>query len=193
MLGEQLGSGGHPHRVEPRLLLPEVVDQLAAGVRRPHPHEACVVEKVLQDVGLHPPGRVSPEPDTHLRVELLHGLKQADVSLLDEIQCAGDRPAERQGDLHDEREVREDEPAGRFLVVEVAVAARELLFLFPREAGCLADFPDVSAESVVAGNLSRVVSSVRFGLEKFRIGFEDLQWNGRRDVPVRSSFRAQAP
>ena len=55
------------------------------------------------------------------------------------------------------------------------------------------DFAQVSAESVVAGNLSRVVSSVRFGLEKFRIGFEDLQWNGRRDVPVRSSFRAPAP
>src|SRR5206468_1796280 len=67
-LGEEPGAGAETGGLEPALLAMEVVEELAPGVGGADADHADVVEKVLQDVRLDPPGRVRGEAHADLRV-----------------------------------------------------------------------------------------------------------------------------
>src|SRR5262249_44891123 len=84
---------------------------------------------------------VGGETNVLLRVEVLDGLHQADVALLDEVVQPGAPMGELLGDGHDEREVREGEGVTR-RGVPLPGTAGEGVLLLPGELGAAANLAE---------------------------------------------------
>src|ERR687897_2620493 len=80
----------------------------------PHMHRNPDRTTLVRDGTLHglpyPPGGVGGEPPAPVGVELLHGLHQADVALLDEVLEGQSHPAVLLGHANHEPQVLLDEP-----------------------------------------------------------------------------------
>src|SRR5215468_4030461 len=109
-------------------------------------HLAPIVLQVPGDVRADPPHGVGGEADVLLRVEVLDGLHQADVALLDEVVQPGTAVRELLGDRDHEGEVRERERvAGRR--VTLPGAPSELVFLLTGELGAAANLAEVRGKT----------------------------------------------
>ena len=97
----------------------------------------------------YPPFRIRGEAVTALGIEFLQRPQQPDVAFLDEIQQRQAPVAIGAGDHDNEPELMLDELPPR-VVVSVASAARQTIFLAAREALAVCDLAQVAAHDVVA-------------------------------------------
>jgi hypothetical protein len=125
-------------------------EELPLCLRRPDFNEGPGLQDVVLDVGADPPDRVGDQPDLLVRVELLHGLHEADVALLDEIRHPEAVGAVLERDLHHEPQVGLDQPVTRALVALVAELASEPPLLLDREERDLVDLAEILVEGAAA-------------------------------------------
>src|SRR5271166_4276485 len=96
-----------PLRDQPRFDVEALPLELALLARRAKPYQTDIVEQVLQDVRANPVRGVRGKFHALVGVVALHGLKQSNVPLLDEIENVRPGAAVVHGDLHHQAEVRE--------------------------------------------------------------------------------------
>src|SRR5262249_3842800 len=107
---------------------------------------APVVLQVPGDVRADPPHRVGGEADVLLRIEVLDGLHQADVALLEEVVQPGATVGELLGHRDHEGKVREREGiAGRRVALPGTTG--QLVLLLTRELGTTANLAEVRGKT----------------------------------------------
>src|SRR5690606_16867062 len=128
----------------------QIEEQLALGLGGGDLHDAPVAQDEFVDLGADPVHRERHQADTDAGVEALHGLHQADVAFLDQVAQGQAVAAVAAGDMYDETEVRDDQPARRRQVVALLQADRQIVLLLLAQHGYAVDRLDVTRQ-VAAG------------------------------------------
>src|SRR5207302_1074270 len=121
-------------------------EELSLRLRGPQLHQAPALEDVVLDEGPDPPPGVGDQSDALVGVELLHGLHQADVPLLDEVGHLDSVRAILVGDLYDEAQVAGDELVRGVEVPILRVEPGEALLLVDRQQRISVDLRQVHRE-----------------------------------------------
>src|SRR5512138_2216817 len=166
-------------------------EELPLRLRGPDLHERPGLQDVVLDVRADPPDRVGDEADLLVGIELLDRLHEPDVPLLDEIGHPEAVRAVLERDLHDEPEVRLDEPMARPLVSLVAERPREAALLLDGEERDAVDLAEVLVEGAARDGGSAHSASWLLGPPRtqqppcrFRVSTTGAGWRGFGDVPA---------
>jgi len=132
-------------------LLAEVEEQLALRLGRADLDQPPVGQDELQDVRADPPGRVRGQLHAAVRVVLLHGVDEPDVTFLNQVEYVAVRPPVLLGDLYDQAQVGGDETRGQPRVGGVAELHRDVVLLLAVHQGIAAELVQISPDGRVVG------------------------------------------
>jgi hypothetical protein len=172
-LRQQAGLDLEALALEGALLLVEAEEELALRARGAEPHDAKVVEDVLEDVRADPVRRVRGELDALVGVVALHRLQQAHVSVLDQVEDVRPCAPVLHGDLHHEPQIGEHQEARRLHVALLDPAHRQLVLVFTGDRRVLAELRHVGGEGI--GAPDRAVRGLRGRNGQCRPGREGLR------------------
>ena len=140
---------GEAFRLQPLGLLAQVEKEFALRLRGADFDQPPVVDQETVDVGAHPPNRVRGKADAAVRVEVAHGLHQADVALLNQVEQVARGVGELAGDFDHQAQIGGNQSIRVGRIVMLRVALGDFDFFLAAEQRKAANFGQIAAQRIV--------------------------------------------
>ena len=164
---------------QPLLGTAQVEEQLTLRLGRGDLDDAPVAQHIFVDLGLDPVNCERDQTNALVRVETLDRLHQPDVAFLDQVGLGQSITGVASRDMHDETQVRHDQPAGRFEVVLFVKTHAQVMLFFRRQNGDAVDGLNVTVEIVTRGKVPNGLKTgahVRCLHARRRVGAKSRYW-----------------